>query len=206
MWPQTGQSGRVRLVLVSRCPFLWYRGGLSLLFGIEISFFGVDSAFCCSTSRSSSSWDQPVRALSASTSCKLEVKKDLDTEKKINKSRYPNKDISIPSKRVTRTGRPPNTPSLRNFGCRFFESFEMSWIDSSYLLDRQEEYERLLAAQKGGQHPRICHPKPTSSFSDIFLTGSFCQKKHAFARVTPAIFIIFLVFTWSERQSPCFTG
>ena len=37
--------------------FLWYRGGPSLLFGIEISFF------CCSASISSSSWDQPVRAL-----------------------------------------------------------------------------------------------------------------------------------------------
>ena len=31
----------------------------------------------------------------ASTSCKLEVKEDLDTEKKIEKSRYPKKDISI---------------------------------------------------------------------------------------------------------------
>ena len=37
----------------------------------------------------------------ASTSCKLEVKKDLDTEKKIEKSRYPKKDISTPTKIVT---------------------------------------------------------------------------------------------------------
>ena len=29
---------------------------------------------------------------------------------------------------------------------------------------------------------------------------------HAFARVTPAIFVIFIVFTGSEKQSPYFTG
>ena len=37
----------------------------------------------------------------ASTSCNLEVKEDLDTEKKIEKSRYRKKDISMPTKRVT---------------------------------------------------------------------------------------------------------
>ena len=34
-----------------------------------------------------------------STSCKLEVQDDVDTEKKIQISRYPKKDISIPTKR-----------------------------------------------------------------------------------------------------------
>ena len=44
----------VRLFLVSRCLFLWYRGGLSLLSGIENSFLVSrslfwyrDCAFCC---------------------------------------------------------------------------------------------------------------------------------------------------------------
>ena len=41
--------------------FMWYRGGLSLPFGIEIFSWYRDSAFCCSASGSSSSWDQPVR-------------------------------------------------------------------------------------------------------------------------------------------------
>ena len=75
-WPKS-------LFLVARSLF-WYR----------------DSAFCCSASRSSSSWDQPVRAFWASTSCPLEVKEDLDTEK-MKESRYLKKDISIPTKRVT---------------------------------------------------------------------------------------------------------
>ena len=29
---------------------------------------------------------------------------------------------------------------------------------------------------------------------------------HAFARMTPAIFVIFVVLTGSEQESPCFTG
>ena len=29
---------------------------------------------------------------------------------------------------------------------------------------------------------------------------------HAFASVTPAIFVIFVVFTGSEQQNPCLTG
>ena len=29
---------------------------------------------------------------------------------------------------------------------------------------------------------------------------------HAFARATPAIFVIFVVLTGSEQESPCFTG
>ena len=41
----------------------------------------------------------------ASTSCKLEVKEDLDTEKKIKKSRYQKTNISMPTKRVN-----PNQP------------------------------------------------------------------------------------------------
>ena len=81
---------------------MWYRGGLGLLFGIEISFL---------VSRSLHSVVQyPDRRLPginprmvfwASTSCKLEVK-NLDAAKKIEKSRYPKKDISIPTKRVNR--------------------------------------------------------------------------------------------------------
>ena len=70
--------------------FMWYRGGLSLLFGIEISFFWYrDSAFWCSASKLSSSWDQSF--FWASTSCKMEIKEDLDTKKKIKESRYPKK-------------------------------------------------------------------------------------------------------------------
>ena len=147
--------------------FLWYRAGLSLLFGIERSLFlrdqksmamamfkrkfartipdnlraphikdvGVqgkkgqkvhpnfalnitifvslpcfflpwfwyrDSAFCCSASRSSSSWNQPVRAFFGPPHPVSGGKEDLDTENKIEKSRDPKKDISIPTQRVTR--------------------------------------------------------------------------------------------------------
>ena len=66
--------------------FLWYGGGLSLLFGIEISFWYQDSALCCSASRSSSSRDQPMRAFWASSSCKLEVKK-ISIPKRRSKNR-----------------------------------------------------------------------------------------------------------------------
>ena len=69
-------------------PF-WYR---DLLFGIEI----LRSAFCCWTSRSSSSWDQPVRAFLGLAICKLEVRAGLNTEKKINKSRYQLKEVTPP--------------------------------------------------------------------------------------------------------------
>ena len=88
-----------------RDVFLWRRGGLSLLFGNELYFLASRffSALHCSASRSSSSWGQPVRVSWALTSCTLEVKKDLGTEKKIDKSRFPKKDIPIPTKRITHT-------------------------------------------------------------------------------------------------------
>ena len=75
--------------MVSRWPKspFWYR---DLFFGIEIlhsvvPFPGMNLSLL-------------FRAL---TSCKEEVKEDLETEKKIEKSRYLKKDISIPTKRVT---------------------------------------------------------------------------------------------------------
>ena len=67
---------------------LWCRGGLSLLFGIEISFlvsrcctllFGIEIVFFLGST---------CVVFGASTSCTLEVKEDLDTEKKIEKSLY----------------------------------------------------------------------------------------------------------------------
>ena len=67
---------------------MWYRGGLSLLFGIEIKFWYRDSAFCYSASRSSSSWDQPVRVFFWASSPRHPVNgrsKDLDAVKKIEK-------------------------------------------------------------------------------------------------------------------------
>ena len=81
---------------------MWYRGGLSLLFGIEISF--LVSRLCNFVAQH---LDRLLPGINlyvlfgASTSCKLEVREDLDTEKKIEKSRYLTKDISIPTKRVT---------------------------------------------------------------------------------------------------------
>ena len=72
--------------------------GVSSLFGIvrsfwhrDLLFWYRDSARCCSASRSSSSWDQPVRVFLGLAICKLVVKEDLDTDKKIKKSRYAKK-------------------------------------------------------------------------------------------------------------------
>ena len=81
--------------MVSRWPksAFWYR---DLFFGIEILHSVVQHL------------DRPLLGINlyvpfwASTSCKLEVKEDLDAEKKIEKSRDLKKDISIPTKRVTR--------------------------------------------------------------------------------------------------------
>ena len=81
-------------LVVSRWPKspFWYR---DLLFGIEILYSVVQHLY------------RPLPGINlsvlfwASTSCKVEVKDDLDTEKKIEKSRYLKKDISIPTKRVT---------------------------------------------------------------------------------------------------------
>ena len=81
--------------VVSRWPKspFWYR---DLFFGIEILYSVVQHLY------------RPLLGINlsvllwASTSCKVEVKEDLDTEKKIEKSRYLKEDISIPTKRVTR--------------------------------------------------------------------------------------------------------
>ena len=75
----------------TKSPF-WYR---DLFFGIEIRHSVVQHL------------DRLLPGLNlcvlfwASTSCELEVKEDLDTEKKIGKSRDLKEDISIPTKRVT---------------------------------------------------------------------------------------------------------
>ena len=84
--------------MVSRWPKspFWYR---DLFFGIEILYSVVQHLY------------RPLLGINlsvlfwASTSCKVEVKEDLDTEKKIEKSRYLKKDISIPTKRVTHLGK-----------------------------------------------------------------------------------------------------
>ena len=82
--------------------FLWYRGGQSLLFGIEIFFWYRDSAFCRPATRSSSSWDQPISCFWG-----LDIlyigghKRSQHRKQKIKKSRYPKNDISIPNKKVT---------------------------------------------------------------------------------------------------------
>ena len=67
--------------LVSRCLFR----GIEMAYVVSRSLFWCrDSALCCSASRLSSSWDQPVCVLSwASSSCNLEVKEDFDAKKKI---------------------------------------------------------------------------------------------------------------------------
>ena len=96
----TAENGCV-FFLVSRCLFCGIEVAQVSFLVSRSLFWCRDSVFCCSASISSSSWDQPVRAFWASTSCKMEVKEDLDTEKKIEKSRNLKKDISIPTKRVT---------------------------------------------------------------------------------------------------------
>ena len=74
---------RVCLFFGIEMSFLWYRGGRSLLFGIEISF--LVSRFCISVVQH---LYRPLLGINlsvllwASTSCKVEVKEDLDTEKK----------------------------------------------------------------------------------------------------------------------------
>ena len=65
---------------------LWYRGSLSLLFGTEIFFWYRDSAICVRHQDRPLPGIKPSVFFLASASCKLEVKKDLDTKKKINKS------------------------------------------------------------------------------------------------------------------------
>ena len=87
--------------------FLWYRGGPSLLFGIEILFWHRDSAFCCSASRSSSSWDQPVHVLGPRLLVDYRSR-NLDTEKKIENLDTNKEDISIPTERATHSKYPMN--------------------------------------------------------------------------------------------------
>ena len=82
--------------------FFWYRGGLSLFFGIKLFFFGIEILYSVVQHLYRPLLGIKLSVLFwASTSCKVEVKEDLDTEKKIEKSRYPKKDISTPTKRVT---------------------------------------------------------------------------------------------------------
>ena len=73
-WPKS-------FLLVSRSPF-WYQ----------------DSAFCCSASRSSSSWDEPVRVFGPRHPVHWRSKEDLDTEKKIENLDAP-KNNSMPAKK-----------------------------------------------------------------------------------------------------------
>ena len=73
--PDGGKSGEGFI-------FIWYRGVFSVVsrwpkspfWYRDLLFWYRDSAFSCSASTSSSSWDQPVLFFWASTSCKLEVK------------------------------------------------------------------------------------------------------------------------------------
>ena len=82
--------------------FLWYRDGLSLLFGIEISF-GIEILHSVVQHL-----DRLLPGINlsllfwASTSLQIGVKEDVDTKNKIEHSRCLKKDISIPTKRVTR--------------------------------------------------------------------------------------------------------
>ena len=93
------------------CVFFWYRDVFFVVSRWPKSpFWCRDLSFL--VSRSLHSVVQHLDRLlpginlcmlfSASTSFKLEVKEDLDTNKKIGKSRYLEKDISIPTKRLTR--------------------------------------------------------------------------------------------------------
>ena len=100
------------VVLLEGCIFFWYRDVFfvvsrwpkspfwyrDLLFGIEILHSVVQHLDCLGINpcvlfgpRHPVHW-------------KSKKKKDLDTEKKIEKSRFPKKDISIPTKRVTPSG------------------------------------------------------------------------------------------------------
>ena len=81
--------------VVSRWPKspFWYG---DLFFGIEILHFVVQHLECLVPGINL------CMLFWASTSCKVEVKEDLDTGKKIAKSQYLKKDISLPTRRVTR--------------------------------------------------------------------------------------------------------
>ena len=79
-----GESNFEGLFLVFGCLFCGIEGGLSLLFGIEISLLVSRFCFCCSASLGSTH----ACLFLALTSCKLEVSEHLDTEKKIEKSPY----------------------------------------------------------------------------------------------------------------------
>ena len=79
----------------------WYRGGPSLLFGIEISFFGIEILHSVVQHLDRLlPGINPCVSFGASTSCSGD-RENLDTKKNIEKSRCPKKDISIPTKRVT---------------------------------------------------------------------------------------------------------
>ena len=74
-------------------------------------FWYRDSAFCCSASRSSSSWDQPVRVSWTQHPVNWRSKRS-QYRREDRKSRCQEKDISIPTKRVTRFFQGPPQPVL----------------------------------------------------------------------------------------------
>ena len=106
--------------------FLWYRGGPSLLLGIEIFFlvsrfctllFGIETVFFLG-STCACFWGLDILYIGG--------QRDLDTEKKIETSRYQKKDISIPTKRVIHYHSPRNFYKLIPlpvFFCNFFVIF-----------------------------------------------------------------------------------
>ena len=121
--------------MVSRWPKspFWYR---DLFFGIEILYSVVQHLY------------RPLLGINlsvlfwASTSCKVEVKEDLDTEKKIEKSRYLKKDISIPTKRVTQFLTAVCAPSPR------FQK-ESTWNGTELIV--QGFGEKIRSAETGTQ-------------------------------------------------------
>ena len=155
--------------------FLWYRSGLSLLFGIEISFLVSRSLFGIEILHSVV---QHLDALlprinqcvlfRASTSCKMEVKEDLDTEKKTKKSRYPKKDISIPTKRVTRA---KGGEILRSIGASG-GSLCRNLGNSSGILFREYcfgEENSLSLTEFWGKLGEFCEKNSVSSFWHIYI-------------------------------------
>ena len=99
--PRLESGAEAGYLAVSRCLFCGVEvAQVSFLVSRSLSWYR-NSALCCSSSRSSSSWNQPVRALLGLDILQIGGQKDLDTEEKIKKSRCSKEDISIPSKRVT---------------------------------------------------------------------------------------------------------
>ena len=155
--------------------FLWYPGGISLLFGIEIFLLASRFAVCCSALRSSSSWNQPVRVIhpviwrSKKISMPKRRSKNLDTKKETSRCQLkrvsPLKILGSPGKQnkdphqQCRIG----APELRLRHGKFYHrrshpSFGIPASPNPHFLEK-----------------RVSGPK-NPHFPSSWRRGGFCQK------------------------------